>query len=412
MKRFLSVICMMVLVLALPFAASAAQPAYLSAEEWEVLSLTNQERAKENRKPMSVFDELQSAADLRASETETLFEHTRPNGEPFYTALELYDVDYGSAGENIAGGYRSPAAVMDGWMNSEGHRANILNSNYKHMACGYYVKDGSYYYTYWAQLFVGGCTTTAVNNVGAAPIFDRSGKLVSTDAMLSVTCDLHGTSYVALKDVTYYCRPNQYGSATYTVTYDGVSKSLPCTVGFSDIPAGAWYQSAVEYVVDAGLMNGMETTLFAPEATMTRAQLVTVLYRMEGSPAPQADGGFTDVAEDAWFANAVNWAAEEGIVNGIGDNRFDPNAPITRAQLATILLRFDQRQNSSEPELASLERFADGAATPAWAKTAVQWAVHEGLINGVSKNNAVYVDFDGRATRAQVATILMRYIEN
>ena len=93
MKRFLSVICMMMLVLALPFAASAAQPAYLSAEEWEVLSLTNQERAKENRKPMSVFDELQSAADLRAAETETLFEHTRPNGEPFYTALELYEIN-------------------------------------------------------------------------------------------------------------------------------------------------------------------------------------------------------------------------------------------------------------------------------------------------------------------------------
>ncbi|MBQ3084914.1 MAG: S-layer homology domain-containing protein [Clostridia bacterium] len=412
MKRFLSVICMMMLVLALPFAASAAQPAYLSAEEWAVLSLTNQQRAKANLKPLSVFDELQGAADLRATEIETLFSHTRPNGEQCFTALDLYDIDYYSAGENIAAGYRSPAEVMDGWMNSEGHRGNILDSDYKHMACGYYVKDGSYYYTHWAQFFVGGCTTTAVNIVGEAPRFDRSGKLVSTDAMLSVSCDLHGTSYVALKDVSYYCRPNQYGSATFTVSYDGVSKSLPCTVGFSDIPAGAWYQSAVEYVVDAGLMNGMETTLFAPEATMTRAQLVTVLYRMEGSPAPQADGGFTDVVEGAWFADAVNWAAEEEIVNGIGDNRFDPNAPITRAQLATILLRFDRRQNPSEPELAGLESFADGDAAPAWAKTAVQWAVHEGLINGVSKNNAVYVDFNGRATRAQVATILMRYIEN
>ncbi|MBQ7090109.1 MAG: S-layer homology domain-containing protein [Clostridia bacterium] len=411
MKRLFSVLCIFALMIALPFAAAADQPAYLSAEEWEVLSLTNQERAKENLKPLSVFDELQSASDLRAIEIETLFSHTRPNGEQCFTALDRYDIVYFSAGENIAAGYRSPADVMDGWMNSEGHRLNILDGDFKHMACGYYVDEDSYYYTHWAQFFVGGCRTTAVNNVGNAPLFDRNGTLLSTDAMLSVTCDLHGTSYVALKDVNYYCRPNQYGSATYTVSYDGVNMSLPCTVVFSDVGDNAWYQSAVKYAVDRGLMNGITASIFAPDATMTRAQLVTVLHRMEGSPAPQADAGFSDVGSNAWFTEAINWAYETELVNGVGGNRFAPDEPITRAQLATILLRFDQRQNPGEPELATLDGFADGENVPAWAKTALQWAVREGLVNGVPKGGATYVDFDGSATRAQVATVLMRYIE-
>jgi len=412
MKRLFSVLCIFALIIALPFAAAADQPAYLSAEEWEVLSLTNQERAKKNLTPISVFDELQSASDLRASEIETLFSHTRPNGEQCFTALDLYDIVYFSAGENIAAGYRTPADVMVGWMNSEGHRGNILDGDYKHMACGYYVKENSEYYTHWAQMFVGGCRTTAVNNVGEAPRFDRDGNLISTDSMISVTCDLHGTSYVALKDVNYYCRPNQYGNVTYTVSYDGVNKSLPCTVGFSDLNAGAWYSEPIRYAVENHLMNGMTAATFAPDATMTRAQLVTVLHRMEGSPLPTANAGFSDVADNAWFADAINWAYETELVNGIGENRFAPDAPITRAQLATILLRYDQMHNPADPDLANLDGFADGESVPEWAKTALQWAVHEGLVNGVPKDGATYVDYDGSATRAQVATILMRYIEN
>ena len=394
----------------MPLSLAADRPAYTAEEEWAVLSLVNQLRAEERRQPLSVFDELQAAADLRATEIATRFSHTRPDNSGFDTALS--EIQFTSAGENIAAGQRSAAAVFNAWSASAGHLENMVNADYKHMACGYYYASGSEYGTYWTQLFVGGCTTTAINNVGSAPRFDLNGNLLSTDNMLSITCNRHGTSYVALKDVSYYCSANQYGDATYTVTYDGVTKHLPCTVGFTDLNEDAWYQDSITYAVKNRLMNGMTSTTFAPDATMTRAQLVTVLHRLERNPAPTTADIFSDVSSEAWYADAVHWAAEIGLVNGIGDQLFAPDKPITRAELSTILLRYHQMNSSEQIDLASLASYADSNAVPAWAKTSLQWAVNQGLINGVPRDGGTYLDFDGSATRAQVATILMRYIEN
>ncbi len=409
MKRIISFLSAALLVLVMPLSVAADQPGYMETEEWDVLSFTNQERAKNNRLPLTVFDELQSAAEVRAVEIVEKFAHERPDGSECFTALD--EISYTIAGENIAAGYLDAQSVVDAWMNSPSHRENMLNPNYKHLAAGYYVQNGSDYIRHWTQFFLGGCTTTALNNVGNKPVFDRDGKLVSTGSMISVTCDLHGTSYIALKDIDYFCLPNQYGDSTYVVAHDGVVKELPCKVAFNDVKDTAWYAAAVEYAVDEGLMEGMDGATFAPEKGMTRAQLVTVIHRMKGSPAAVNEAGFTDVG-NRYYTDAVNWAAENEIVEGVGDGKFAPDSPITRAQLATILLRVDQMEQSDTPNTANLTQFADGNSVPRWAKTALEWSVAEGLIKGIVKDGKTYINDSGNATRAQVAAVLMRYIES
>ena len=157
-------------------------------------------------------------------------------------------------------------------------------------------------------------------------------------------------------------------------------------------------------------MNGVGDSKFEPEEGMTRAMLVTVLWRYEGSPK-QRPSTFSDVRRGQWYSEAVSWAAKNGIVTGVGDNKFEPDTQITREQIATILYRYAQKKRADTSARGSLSAFPDNGKVNGWAKTALQWCVGEGLIGGTNENGKVYLDPQGTATRAQVATILMRYIE-
>ena len=155
----------------------------------------------------------------------------------------------------------------------------------------------------------------------------------------------------------------------------------------------------------------MSNTSFAPDKTMTRAMLVTVLWRSAGEPEAQK-ATFTDVSADKWYSKAVSWAAEKGVVNGMGDGSFRPDNEITREQLATILFRFAKLTEMDPPERADLSGFPDAKDVQSYAVEALQWAVEKGLVNGI-RNSATGETFlrpNGSATRAQVATILMRFL--
>jgi len=178
------------------------------------------------------------------------------------------------------------------------------------------------------------------------------------------------------------------------------------TVKFNDVNTGDWYYDAVMYAVDNGLFNGVSDTEFAPNATMTRAMLVTVLWRMEGAPKARACE-FKDVAEGAWYEEAVAWAAEESIVNGMTETSFAPNAAITREQMATILYRYAQYKGMSTRGNADLDDYTDADSISAYAAKAMNWAVANGLITGMTETALAPT---GTATRAQVATILMRFL--
>lgn len=174
---------------------------------------------------------------------------------------------------------------------------------------------------------------------------------------------------------------------------------------FTDVSANHWAQAAIQYVYDNGLMTGVSDTAFAPEATTTRAMIVSMLARMENVTSA-ADAGFADVAASDWYATAVNWAAANGIVNGISDDTFAPNDPITRDQLAAMLMNYAQWKGQDTSARADLSGYSDAPST--WASEAVQWAVAEGLLAGVTDDE---LQPQGQATRAQVAAILERFLE-
>lgn len=196
---------------------------------------------------------------------------------------------------------------------------------------------------------------------------------------------------------------------------DEKPEEKPCDGGkdcpsaqFSDVNVKEWYHDSVDYVVTHDLMNGVTGGKFDPAGEMNRAMLVTVLWRYEGKPTG-AKNTFSDVPAGEWYTDAVAWAAANGIVNGIGDGRFDPLGKITREQMATILCRYTENRGITDTSKhGDLSGFSDENQISAYATDAVAWAVGEGLILG---SEGMLLP-QGNATRAQVATILMRYIEN
>ena len=177
---------------------------------------------------------------------------------------------------------------------------------------------------------------------------------------------------------------------------------------FTDVPGSAWYYDAVKFVYDYDLMDGVGNHKFNPDGTLTRAMIAQVLYNLEGASGAYPSV-FTDVADSAWYAKAVNWAAASGIVEGKGNNKFDPNAPITRQEMAAILYRYAVLKGYDVSKVDSLNGYTDASKVASWAKEAMGWAVENYVING---KGASRLDPTGTATRAQVAQILMNFCNN
>ena len=181
---------------------------------------------------------------------------------------------------------------------------------------------------------------------------------------------------------------------------------------FTDVVAGTWYYGAAAYAYNNGLFAGMTPTTFAPNATMTRAMLVSVLWRLAGAPAPKAPNTFVDVPDGAWYTDAVTWAAENGVVSGIGGSRFDPSGFVTREQTAEILYNYAHSKGYDVSARADLTAFPDAASVSGWAEEALSWANAAGLFNGTVRDGQTILDPQGSASRAQVAMILMNYVEH
>lgn len=180
------------------------------------------------------------------------------------------------------------------------------------------------------------------------------------------------------------------------------------TMPFTDVKSNDWYYQSVQYAYDNGLFSGVSHDSFAPGDSMDRSMLVTVLHSLDGKPAA-GKGGFTDVADGAWYANAVAWAAEHGIVSGVSDSAFAPNGAITREQLAVMLYRYAQYKGYDVSKTADLSGYADQGSISDWAAQAVQWACGSGLMTGRSANSLAPA---GTLTRAEAATMLKAFCEN
>ena len=193
--------------------------------------------------------------------------------------------------------------------------------------------------------------------------------------------------------------------ASFTKDDGSVSTGLP----FTDVKADDWFYEAVKYVYDNKLMDGTSATTFAPLMTTNRAMIVTILWRLEGQPETDATLSFTDVESGVWYTDAVNWAASKSIVKGYSDTVFAPNDTVTREQLATILYRYAEYKEYDVSAKGDLTTFADSAKTSSWAAEAMEWAVGSSLLSGKDGGK---LDPTGTATRAEVATILMRFMES
>ena len=188
-------------------------------------------------------------------------------------------------------------------------------------------------------------------------------------------------------------------------------ESAPEPLPFDDVDDGDWFADAVRYVYENGMMNGTGDTTFAPDDTTSRSMIVTILYRLEGEPVVDGAMDFTDVAGDAWYTDAVRWAAGEGIVGGYGGGLFGSDDAVTREQLAAILYRYAvyKGYDVSIGEDTNLLSYTDFADLSEYAIPAMQWACGAGIVNGTSESTLTP---QGEATRAQVAAMLMRFCEN
>ena len=221
--------------------------------------------------------------------------------------------------------------------------------------------------------------------VGAVAVTDRFGDPVA------VTEQADGTYTFTM--------PN--GQVTVTVTF--AETPLP----FTDVMEGDWFYDAVVYAYETGLMDGVGDNLFAPNSETTRAQLVTILYRLAGQPAVSGDLPFPDVESGTWYTDAVAWAAQNGIVNGVSDTEFAPGDNITREQLAVILYRYAAYQGYDVSQRADLSGFGDAESISGYAQEALSWAHAQGLVLGFEDDS---LRPQGTATRAQIAAVLMRFL--
>ena len=221
--------------------------------------------------------------------------------------------------------------------------------------------------------------------VGSVAVTDRFGEPVA------VTENADGTYTFTM--------PN--GQVTVTVTF--AETPLP----FTDVAEGDWFHDAVRYVYDNGLMDGVGDNQFAPNATTNRAMVVTILYRLAGEPAVSGDAAFTDVADGLWYTDAVLWAAQKGIVNGISATEFAPSGDLTREQLAAILYRYAAYQGYDVSQRADLSGFGDASSISGYAQEALSWAHAQGLVLGFEDGS---LRPQGTASRAQIAAVLMRFL--
>lgn len=180
---------------------------------------------------------------------------------------------------------------------------------------------------------------------------------------------------------------------------------------FTDVNPNQWYHQALDYMVANRLMVGTSETTFNPNGVTTRAMITTILYRLEGCPQVERSDAFTDVAQGAWYSDAVNWAAEKGLVEGYGNGQYRPNGKLTREQIVVILYRYAGYKMADTTARTELQGFADGGTVSAWAVEAMQWAVAEGLMTGIAHGNSLSLAPQKGATRAELAALLMRFLE-
>lgn len=209
-----------------------------------------------------------------------------------------------------------------------------------------------------------------------------------------------------------YTPPSVPARPETTAGYRACRRDDACPIWpFADAAPTAWYHDGVHYCLENGLMHGISADKFLPNGSTTRAQLAVILWRLDGSPAPVSAAGFGDVADGAWYTEAVRWAADSGVVKGYDNGRFGPNDAVTREQMAAILYRYAQHKgyDVSAGEDTNILSFDDAFAVSEYAIPAMQWACGSGMVHGIARDGGMLLAPRDTTTRAQAATLIMRF---
>ena len=250
------------------------------------------------------------------------------------------------------------------------------------------------YYTIKATAGAGGSISPS-GNVSVREGRDRTFTITPDKGYAISNVKIDGKSIGAVKSYTF---ENVRRTHTIEVIFMKANGN-PQTGVFVDVAEGSYYEEAIDWAVEKGITNGVSSNMFAPNDPCTRAQIVTFLWRAAGSPAPKSISSFTDVPADAFYAKAVAWAVENGITSGTGESKFSPNATCTRAQAVTFLYRA-----SGSPAVSGSAEFSDVSATAFYAD-AVAWAAKKGITTGIGGG---LFGADNDCTRGQIVTFLWR----
>ena len=392
----------------------------VNKEEWEVLRLVNVERQKQGLFLMTMHPTLQEACDIREVEIAEKFSHTRPNGDKPFTAISS-DFKYANAGENIYQCNAPSMAVsgeraMNSWMNSDGHRANILTATYDYIGVGTYDNEklGTA-----VQLFAGVNypLVSAVTASGKTNYIDedemQKDYLICTDSKGVKTYIPLDMDYLTKTDGGYTLKLRITEPVVLTVggnTSGNLSKTdegktdgpkngsdSGLVAPFTDVRTTDYYADAVKWAVEKAITLGTSDTTFSPDTTCTRAQILTFLWRAVGSPKAESENPFTDVTSNDYYYDAAIWAHQMGMVEG---SAFEGDTPCTRASTVVYLWK-----NAGTPE-GGASAFEDVPAGADFAK-AVSWAVDAGVTVGTGETT---FSPDMICSRGQIVTFLNRAV--
>ena len=403
---------------------------YYYDKAFEVLNLVNEERRKAGLEELVMDEQLLEGAMQRAAELKVLFSHDRPNGRECASICEyMY-------GENIHFGTSSPEETMQAWMGSYGHRDNILTKRYKSIGVGCFQVNGIYY---WVQCFgtkVEKEATKKSNYTGERDVYaiDEYINLnLSTDYIrlqpgkensvtrvknsyteINPNCVTWNSSNpeVATIDKNGKIKGIKNGTAEITATLGPDTKRITVFVQyFDDINKADWYTDSVNYCYNKGIILGTGTK-YNPNTKLTRGMLVTILHRMEGKPTPTTQNKFKDVYKALYYYDAIRWATEKGIVHGYDDEsgNFGPEDNVTRQDLAVILRNYAEYKGKNVNVTTNLSGFSDSNLISDYAKTAMQWAVGKGVINGNDTTSGKKtLTPHANSSRAEAAAMIYNY---
>ncbi len=374
----------------------------LNRVEWDILAKTNVERAKVGDTLLSMVKPLQEACDIREKEIGESFSHTRPDGTAFKTAVDASFKPSGF-GENInqcTPGHNTAEQAMNLWMNSPGHRANILKPEYDYIGVGNDLTSSVQIFAIWKNPITSVTTSAGTMN------FEDEDEMVKEYVICRTSDGMESylpISVEALKKVDggYQMNLRSNVSVVFTIGGGKTDTAVQPTGGstpFVDVKAGDYFENAVKWAVDRNITTGTTATTFSPNDTCTRAQILTFLWRAVGAPKATAANPFSDVSLDDYYYDAAIWASEKGMVSG---SVFGGDTPCTRSSTVTYLWK-----NADAPEAAATGKFNDVPQTSEYAG-AVAWAVENGVTSGTSENEFSPSEI---CSRGQIVTFLIRAI--